>query len=282
MKKTLIAFAITAMASTYAAAQDIQFAAFNDVESAFASQQAEIEQLRGQLASFQDMMADPALEPGAVDAGACCCCVVSYCGVTFEAELLMLSWYNSDGGDDFLDSLEHGSRWTLGHTNECGQSFRIRYFEWKATENGGGEDLLIETLDFEYAQRISLNCNLHAEFSGGVRWASWHETQAGFLIRDSIGPMVGIDVRNNLCGCMNLYGVAHYSHQFGEASGPDDDFVSFGIIEVQIGVESSTCVFGTHSTIRAGYVAQNYLGLGDDSDEDYGLHGLLFSVQLYR
>ena len=57
-KSTFFALAITVVFSASAMAQDYQFAGFRDVESAFASQQTEMAQLRARLASFEDGIGD--------------------------------------------------------------------------------------------------------------------------------------------------------------------------------------------------------------------------------
>lgn len=131
----LFAVAIALAACTAATAQQFQFAGFQDVETAFASQQAKVAQLEAQLAAFQDVVADPTQAP--IDVGASCCDTCCCSSWVADAELLLFKFFESDGvsqsqaGTNGSFDYELAPRLTLGSNramdtkSDCGTSSMI-------------------------------------------------------------------------------------------------------------------------------------------------------------
>lgn len=277
MKRTLVALAITVVASLSAAAQDIQFAAFQDVKTAYEAQQAEIEQLRAQLASFQEVMADPAQAPAAEN-----CCCESWCspcpGVDFSAEFVWLRGGDSDA-DSPSDSFEFGQRYQLGYMNECGREIRVRYFDYDNPDVTGDGKFEMRVIDLEGAGRFELGCNWYGEFSGGIRWVDLSEEFA-LNYNNAWGPVVSMQVRTPVLCNVEAYGLFRGSYLVGEEAG--DDLGGFGITEVQIGLEYQQCTCYGKTFVRGLFEAQHIDGPIEDENEDVTLVGFGIAAGIAR
>ncbi len=191
-----------------------------------------------------------------------------------DAEILLLKWYDTDG-DDGSNTTSDASRYTLGFMNDHGRSIRVRYFEFSAFDDMGAGRLLIQHADLEYAGRFALNNNWLGEISLGGRWASLtNPTPRTF--QDTLGPMVGINLRSELRDWLSIYGSARQSFQFGREE-HEDDLKTFGITELGLGVELSHATCRREWYLRTGVESQYYTSVRDD-EEDYGLVGWTFKL----
>lgn len=210
----------------------------------------------------------------------CCepdCWLNPCCGVYGEAQLVFLRAQDSEA-DNFGTEYSTGSRWTAGYMMNNGQSLRLRYFEYATTIVDGPVEL--ETLDLEYAARFRLGGVLRGEFSAGARYASFHEFQDNFY-RDSIGLVVGMELRGLQIRNWDTFATARHSIQFGEeVTGPG--FGSFNVTEIQLGlIREFETNFGT-GYVQALVEADYWAGPVDEDTEDLGLIGYGFGIGFRR
>ncbi|MGL4512102.1 MAG: hypothetical protein ACRCT8_03365 [Lacipirellulaceae bacterium] len=239
---------------------------------------------------------DGCCDAGCCDAcaGGCCggCCDSAWlhpcAGWNFDAQLVFLRQHDSeteDGGQTF----DTGSRYALGHTNACGHSWRVRYFEYdtdiefNSANTVPSDHQALEYVDFEHGRRFALAGGLNGEFTAGLRWASFRESDDIFY-DDSIGPVLGLTLRGFSIGKWQSYALARYSMQFGSptsVSGStvnDEEFGTFNITEVQLGVERPLCVLGCDGFVRGMFETQYWSGPAQDDTQDIGLVGLGFAL----
>ena len=224
-----------------------EFAGFKNYSAAFASQQREIDELRAQLVS---------LETGEVykgDDSWCNPCA----GILFSAEVIWLRPQDSFVDSTTSDLYQTGSRFTLGYLNESGRMLRVRYFEF-AHDDFDGAGLEMHTVDIEYAGRFTLGCGWNGELSGGIRLASYFQETANPTITNydsAFGPVIGVEIKNEVrCG-VNLVGLYRQSIQFGEEQGVGVQG-TFGITEIQVGTEIIREVNGFQIFLRSMLEAQ--------------------------
>lgn len=268
-----------------------------------ASMSKQIADLETQLASFETLESRlAAIENGGCDAcgaEASCgcesncangCCDDCWgwwtrpnCGLTGMAEILWLRPQHSDPGTNGGTQYHHGSRFTVGYLNDCGREFRIRAFELGA-QMTPNDFVNFFALDVEYAGRFNWGCNWAGEVSMGLRYADFHEggdNESENNITDSVGPVAGIHLKSDvLAWNTNLFGTARYSLQFGHENG--GDLASFGIFELQGGLEWYRQTCNANMFARVFLEAQNWTGDFDGSDEDLGLIGLGVALGLTR
>jgi hypothetical protein len=136
------------------------------------------------------------------------------------SELLLFRSYDSEPDSSHDTEYETGSRWELGYMNECGRSWRARYFEFNDPDFDSSNFLNLEYLDIEYAGRFSLGCNWRGELSGGVRWASVNDEDDN-QYDDAFGLVVGGQLRGPCFWCLESYALAH-SMQYSEGNNSED------------------------------------------------------------
>ena len=208
-------------------------------------------------------------------------------GVVFDTQLVWLRPQGSEPDETAGNRFKTGSRYTIGWMNSCGRSFRVRYFEfahgnWDRSDKGF---LQQEMLDLEYAARFRLGSNLLGEVSGGMRWTEYEDT--AFKYSDTIGPVVGLEIRTQ-CWCnVALYGLLRQSYQFGSGyekdnDSPDTGLGSYGITELQFGLEYQQCVCGGTGFFRTLFETQRWTGVEDSDTEDVGLIGFGFAAGITR
>ena len=278
MKKysVLAAFAV-ALFSSSALAQHFQFAGFQDVETAFENQQAEMAQLKAQLAAFQEAVADPTQAPIA-SGGDCCvsCCCPTWVG---SADIVFLTGKHTD--DDVADRFdtEVGYRIALARDN-CGSGYRVRYFDWDTNEGAGaGLDALeVTTLDLEWYTECEICCGTSLEISGGVRYLRYVEdfdviaTAPGEYLRlEGWGPVVSIEGTHCVNDCIALFGLVRQSVLCagGNAFAGDVDNQITLYTEVQTGVEYSRCNWFARAALE-GHVVND---IGEADGWGAGLFG---------
>ena len=288
-----VAAAMTITLATTAMAQEFQFAGFRDVESAFASQQDEIGQLRAQLAAFQEQ-ADPvqALDSATCCKGGCdaCCCP----SVTASADLLLLTaHHNYEDAANRFDT-EAGYRLTIGRDNGCGSGFRVRYMDWDAREADDDEgqtiDVIdVQTVDVEFYTGCDICCNTSLEFSAGVRYFDYLEDW-DIDDDDSIyqvngwGPTVSIGATHSINDCYSFFTLLRESvvSVHGNYFGDDIENQSGLLSEVQVGVGYTRCMCSGMMFVRAAIEGQHYSNIAEGAGYGAGLLGGHLSAGITR
>lgn len=208
-------------------------------------------------------------------------------GFVYSGEFLMLRPQRSEAYGS-QSKFEDGSRFTFGYTNACDQTIRARYFEYGANELFGDNGFLrMEMLDLEYAGGFCLGRNWTGEVGAGVRWASYDEE---FELRydDSVGPEIGVELRSCPWHCASVFASVRQSLQFGHPVSYDgntfdrEDLGSFGITEMQIGLEWKRCCRGNTIYCRGTFEAQDWNSVAGFDSEDQRLIGWGFTVGVTR
>ncbi len=199
------------------------------------------------------------------------CCPISQ----FDTEFLLFAVNNSENEiGDTQNDFNGGLRLTYSKVNQQGQIFRVRYFNFGSTLEGGGNRFEMETIDTEIGRRFTLGGGLKGEFTGGIRYAAFDERQ-GLNYDTTLGPLVGLQLRGrkflNGTSFVNL----RHSWQFGDGSnnGGADVPGTFKISEVQFGLEWSRASRLGTMVFRTALEAQNWSGVQDGDTEDIGLYG---------
>jgi hypothetical protein len=202
-------------------------------------------------------------------------------GWTFEFQNAWLRLQAADADRASGTQFDSGTRYILGHTNDCGNSWRLRYFNY-FTE-GLNNDYKLEYIDFEHARRFTLGGSVYGELGAGLRWAEFFESFIFDLFySDSIGPMVSAEIRGLSLASLDFYASGRHSIQFGQPIGNDpnfnEKFGSFSISELQLGVMKNTNILG-HPTFVKGFVESQYwVGMAEGGQENIGLIGLGFAL----
>lgn len=210
-------------------------------------------------------------------------------GLDFSVEALWLRVHDSSGisgGNDF----ELGSRWELGLNGDTGQRLALRYMEYDSGLVGGR--LGMETLDLEYQRQFPLGAGGAWGVGGGVRWAQYDEvlpggggTALGIAYDNSFGPLLGLYARVPAFGKVDGVAVLRQSLQFGDSrvGGGTGTFGSFGMTELQLGLERRRQRRFGQTTLRAAFEAQNWTGVGNAPlSSDRGLVGFSLGLGLRR
>jgi hypothetical protein len=196
-------------------------------------------------------------------------------GWSFEFQNAWLRLQSADADLASGTEFDSGNRYILGHTNDRGNSWRLRYFNY-FTE-GLNNDYKLEYIDFEHARRFTLGGSVYGELSAGLRWAEYFESfRSDLFYSDSIGPMVAAEIRGLSLASLDFYVSGRHSIQFGEPIGnqSDERFGSFSISELQLGVMKDMRILG-HPTFVKGFVESQYwVGMADGGRENIGLVGL--------
>jgi len=140
------------------------------------------------------------------------------------------------------------------------------------------ESLQQELIDAEYAGRFELGCNWRGEIAVGLRHAQYKHTDEEYDA--TIGPVVSVDVRNQMLCDVDAFALYRRSQQFGPDQG--DKRGTFGVSEIQVGAEITRCVAGNNLFIRGFIEAQEWSGVKDSDSEDLGLIGLGFAIGIAR
>ena len=270
---TVSLLAVVAQAQNVQLVSHMQFAELQqDVDFA----NSELTELKARLASMEK--GDTAvLQKG----GDCCCCNCwcnPCCGWTGSVELLFLRPHDSEPDSVTSSELQTGSRTTVGYMDDCGRSWRARFFEFRH-DDFDGNALHQQLIDVEYAARFELGCNWRGEIAAGLRHAEYHENDADY--NDTIGPVISAEVRNQLWCDVDIFALYRRSQQFGMED-DDDELGTFGVTEIQVGAEVTRCISGNDMFLRTFIEAQEWSGIEDSDSEDLGLIGFGFAVGLAR
>lgn len=188
-------------------------------------------------------------------------------GWLFEAQSLWLRGHQSEG--DYNGGYDNGSRFILGHMDSCGRIWRARYFNHTTQ---GDDTYRFEYLDFEHARRFALAGTLYGELSAGLRWAKYsQEDESTFT--DTLGPVIGAELRGLSIMRWDAYASARHSIQFGKEL-DNNAYQQFSITEMQLGLIRNVNVFGHPSFFKGFFEAQNWASASEDDSEDIGLVGL--------
>ena len=245
-----------------------------DVEARLAT----VESAAGTPDGLHEHFTDGWLSPGSNECYWCNPCH----GVTCDAQLLFLRAHDSEASDSGRD-FDSASRYELGYMDCFGRSWRARYFEYETQTQVDDSVVGMETLDVEYASRFAFGCNLRGEVSGGLRWAEYDE--AGDLsYSDSIGPLVGAQLRGPSWRGFESLMNFRQSFQFGDAhnAGAAANFGSFGVSEIQMGLEYQSDLFGGTSFLRGLFETQFWSGVHQSDSQSLGLIGLGVAAGLTR
>jgi hypothetical protein len=210
-------------------------------------------------------------------------------GWNFEAQSLWLRAQQSEGrivGAGY----DTGTRFTFGHTDSSGRSWRVRYFNYFA--DGISRSLTpltqkynLEYFDFEHARRFSWSGGLYGELSAGLRWAQFVNESENFVtgdvrpaefFSDTIGPVVGGELRGLSLYGWDAYALGRYSVQFGKIL-EENEFGTFSVTEVQLGLVRNVNLLGHATFVKGFFEAQKWASADTDS-EDLGLVGLGFAL----
>src|SRR5690606_8421893 len=80
-------------------------------------------------------------------------------GLIGSAEILFLRAYDSEPDSSTSSKHETAGRFELGHMNDTGRSWKVRYFRFDDPNFDGNNSLDLQYLDLIYAGRFTLGCN---------------------------------------------------------------------------------------------------------------------------
>lgn len=199
-------------------------------------------------------------------------------GWTFEFQAAWLRLQSSEVNNQSGDEYDSATRYILGHTDECGKSWRLRYFNY-ATTAVNNDRYKFEYADIERARRFTLGGSVYGELGAGLRWAEYFESfPSDNDYNESIGPMIAAEIRGVSIAGFEAYAAGRHSIQFGR---PDNKtrFGSFSITEIQLGLNRNFDFFGHQSFAKGFLESQQWRGVGDGADgADLGLVGLGFAL----
>ncbi len=281
--KLMLGAAVMLVATCSYAQEQFQFAShtmFAQLEQEVQHTNGELSEIKARLASLES--GDMAMMQKPAYGGDCCCdCWCNpCCGWTGSAEVVWLRAHDSEPDSPSGTRLEHGSRFTLAHMDDCGRSWRVRYFEYNDPSWDIPGSLNLEMWDFEYAARFQLGCNWRGEIAAGLRYADARD-DVNNDYEDTIGPVVSVEVRNELWCDVDIFALYRRSQQFGDEV-TNDTHGTFGITEIQVGAEVTRCVAGQDLFVRTFIEAQEWAGIEDGDSEDLGLIGFGFAIGLAR
>ena len=165
-----------------------------------------------------------------------------------------------------------GQRVIFGHINSCGDVWRIRYFNYAATTFRSVSVFNLEYADFEHARRFSLG-RIHGELSAGLRWAEWNES-GDYSYTDTIGPVIGGEIRGPSVFNWTTFATARQSIQFGDLRSENRQLGSFAVSEMQLGAIRNVNLFGHPAFVKGFLEAQYWSGPQNDDSQALGLVGL--------
>ena len=264
-------------------ANEVQYSMFkNEARPQTAAYDAQGQTADIQLASHDGCGCEaPACGSGCGSCGEADCCRINWCdtcpGMFMTAELLYLRAHDSEASSNNT-AYETGSRYTLGYQTDTGRALQLRYFEYYNEDFDDDDVLNLETLDAEYAGRFTMGCNWRGQLTAGLRYAKFVESD-DFNYEDTIGPVLGAQIRGLQFGNLDTFAGLRQSFQFGSV---DNGFGNFNITEAQLGVE-----YRRDTNFGSAFV-QNYLetqywsGPVDNDSEDLGLIGFGFMIGLSR
>jgi len=205
------------------------------------------------------------------------CCPISQ----FDTEFLLFAVNNSENEiGDTQNDFNGGLRLTYSKVNQQGQIFRVRYFNFGSTLEGGGNRIEMETIDTEIGRRFTLGGGLKGEFTGGVRYASFDERN-NLSYDTTLGPLVSLQLRGRKFLRGTSFVNLRHSWQFGDGNdGGVDVPGTFKISEVQFGLEWRRASRLGTMVFRTALEAQNWNGVQDEDTEDIGLYGTSSSFGL--
>jgi hypothetical protein len=199
-------------------------------------------------------------------------------GWTFEFQAAWLRLQSSEVNSQSGDEYDSATRYILGHTDECGKSWRLRYFNYTTTAVNN-DRYKFEYADIERARRFTLGGSVYGELGAGLRWAEYFESfRSDNDYNKTIGPMIAAEIRGVSFAGFEAYAAARHSIQFGR---PDNkrSFGSFSITELQLGLNRNVDILGHPSFVKGFLESQQWRGVGDGPDgEDLGLVGLGFAL----
>jgi len=205
--------------------------------------------------------------------GPACQCGYGRIGWDFSLDILALRAHDSaalNGGDDF----EIGSRWEAGYTASQGRRVAIRYMEYDSDLRLGSLDL--ETFDIEFQRRFPWGQRGEWGVGGGLRWAEYDQ-RFGLSYSDTIGPMLGVYARAPAFRGVDGILTFRQSYQFGDAfsGGAPADRGTFGITELQFGLEHRRCTKYGDAFVRGLFETQYWDGVGNTFGTNEGSRGLI-------
>jgi len=230
----------------------------DSLESQVAQQQAELNSFRAAVGQVPTGRSNEG-RPGSVYGG---------------YELTVLQPYFSDAGSGpgFDESVGLGHRFTFGLEKSCGVGVRARYWTYNHSLDGhdlyAGERLHIDmdSLDVDLTFRERFR-RWDLLMSGGVRYGrnsygSYAIFGPGEARFEGAGPTVAFEAdRKIVCGGLRLIGNVRGSMLFGDVDyfeAPVEDEL-MTVLENQLGIGWSRCVWGTTLDVRAVWESQFWL-----------------------
>lgn len=211
-----------------AAGQEIRFASYGDIQTAYQAQNQEITHLRTRLAALE-ATADEGSDCQTCES--CCsdpCCCGRSCGLVGSAELLFLKAHAGGGmrgftGQDVEFGYDMAPRITLGVSDSTGLGGRVRWTEFNhmadAAHVAGTDtvDFNISVMDLEATLASQLGTNWDALVFGGLRHVDYSQTLAWYNVNGAlagevmetsggIGLTVGGELRRNVYRNLSVFG----------------------------------------------------------------------------
>jgi hypothetical protein len=255
---------------------------------------AELNDLYARLAELESRVAASNVSGcGCADAcgngcGDCCddCCGCP--GFIAGAELLWLEPFATDGALAGMN-LNEATRLWVGYQGAGGLGVRARLFDYQQTVPAGafgaGNDLDIESIDFEIYDSFQLSYNWDLILGGGLRYMDYQQTiaGAGTIRHFGTGPVVTAELYRHVSDRAALFAIVRESILGGdEAIGGVPVIVNDTLVvsELQLGVQAHRDYNGGLLFARAAWEAQHYSDTFVTTDTT--LIGFGFSVGLMR
>jgi hypothetical protein len=255
-----------------AVGQQIQFASYGDIQTAYEAQSQEITHLRARLAALESTV-EQENGNGCQTCNNCCCspccCDPRSAGLVAGAEMLFLKPHSAGGMMGITAApvefgYEIAPRVWLGFADATGLGARIRWTDFDHTEAApslvpGSTDSVtfdLSVLDFEATLATELGYNWDATVFGGLRCVDYNETlerRTGAVLNadatissGTIGLTAGGEVRRPVYRNLSVFGGLRASVMMGDegfrsATLPVLNFVAMDTIkyiyEAQLGAE---------------------------------------------
>ncbi len=274
-----------------AQAQSVNYASASDFNE-------RINQLEIELASYRSAIDSVCTDGCDLGCGTEClgdtcstCCKKG--GVTGGASISFLKPYHTEGQTSNYDYTGAPSVW-LGYQAADGLGIRARW--WEIDANGPStsryDQIHMRLIDLEVTDTFTLGRKLSGLVSGGFRYAEYREDEgagAGFLSQQhAMGLVVGTELRRNISGGFNLFGLGRTSILFSESNLENNAVTSenttFTVSELQLGVEYNRAIMNGSANMFARVAAetQYWNGVSDDDSEDTALMGIGFAFGVTR
>ncbi len=288
---TWVALLFIVAGTATAQAQAVNYASATDFNERINQLEIELASYRSAINSVCTDGCDLGCETECLGDTCSTCCPKG--GIVAGAEVSFLKPYHTEGQTSNYDYTATPRVW-LGYERADGLGIRARW--WQMNANGPAtsryDQIRMRMIDLEVTDQFTLGRKLEGLVSGGFRYAEYREDESagtGFLSQQhAMGLVIGTELRRNISGGFNLFGMGRTSMLFSESNlengAVTSENTTFTVSELQLGVEYNREIMNGSSNLFARVAAetQYWNGVSDDDTEDISLMGLAFAFGITR